>query len=270
MKKNFLAALAFCLVMTVSLDTSAQLFGSKEKRAAKKAEKEAKKLNEVKDQDPDKLSKSELRLQNQHLMETIKGLEAEITELKDKVATLEDENMSLTQQNQTLLQENEELKAERENYQNDFQALAAEYESLKAENEQLKQSGGGTGLPLTEEQMATCNAMSGKMAANSSYRADGFWKIKNRGYGVQVYSFDNLCDAMAKAAEFDAYYNLWKVYITVKEVEGQKMYSVVYGCLKNKLQAETYIANFKNIARNDAEKNAFLVRHNGSQDDTDF
>lgn len=265
MKKQLLLAVSLIIVLGMLTDTYAQT--RKERREARRAEKEAEKLEEIKDEDPDKLNKSELRLQNEHLMERITDLEAQISDLKDQRAALEEENMALAEQNQELLMEVDKLKEEKANFTSDYQALAAEYESLKAENEQLRKSGGVAMGTLTEEQMSTCTMMEDKLQPNTSYRADGFWKWKYKGYGVQVYSFDNLCDAMAKAAEFDAYYNLWKVYIMVKEVEGEKIYSVVYGSLKNKVSAQVYLTNFKKIARNDAERNAFLVQHNVGPDE---
>ncbi len=228
----------------------------REEKEKKKAEEEAKKLEKIEASDPKKLGKDDLRTQNTMLRTTIGTLEAENSKLKTRNGQLESEVEVLKTENARLGEELENAKKDNQALSNDYEALAAEYEALKAKFEAT-----GSASSSDPNDRRPCRLLENKLAPNSSYFVDSFNRLNTQGWGVQIYSFNNLCAAMEKAVEFRQYYRMWKTYITVKEVSGKKMFTVVYGSMKDELQARTYLQNFRKIARDIEGKNAFLVQH---------
>jgi outer membrane murein-binding lipoprotein Lpp len=228
----------------------------REEKEKRKAEEEAKKLEKIEVADPKKLGKDDLRTQNTMLRTTIGTLEAENSKLKTRTSQLESEV-------EVLKTDKARLAEELENAKKDNQALSADYEALAAEFEALKAKFEATGSSASSDpnDRRPCRLLENKLATNSSYFVDSFNRLNTQGWGLQLYSFNNLCAAMEKAVEFRQYYRMWKTYITVKEINGKRMFTVVYGSMKDELQARTYLQNFRKIARDVEGKNAFLIQH---------
>ncbi len=259
MKHKLIIPLAiFAFAALIATENSYAQSRREERRKAreeKKAKKEAERLEKIEKSDPDDLGKKELRQQNTMLRTTIGTLEAENSKLKARNADLENQVSALTAENQRLTIELDNAKKDNQALSADYEALAAEYEALK---KKFEATGSAAGDPNDRR---PCKLLQNKLAPNSSYFVDTFNRLNTKGWGVQLYSFNNLCAAMEKAIEFRQYYRMWKTYITVKEINGQRMFSVVYGSMKDELQARTYLQNFRKIAKDIEGKNAFLIQH---------
>ena len=191
-----------------------------------------------------------------------KKLKAEIAKLKNEKELLakrlndkEAEAKSLNIEVSNLEKKNFQLQTELKNTKIDYKTLDEEYKDYKAE-QQAKQKSKAEALKAAQK----CQFNKLNLQLNQSYTLD-FKKLNVHGWGLQVYSFTNLCLAKQKADVFSQKYTLYKTYIRVKEVNDSKVYAVIYGSLKHKNQAKIYCDNFKNIAEDLSAKNAFLVQH---------
>lgn len=175
-------------------------------------------------------------------------------QLKDKEAEAKSLNLEVSK----LEKKNLRLENDLKNAKIDYNALNDEFRDYKTQQEAkaAELTKAKTKTPSEQE----CQYDKLNLQPNHSYTLD-FKKLNLHGWGLQVYSFSDLCSAKKKADEFSQKYSLYKTYIRIKEISGSKVYAVIYGSLKYRDQAEVYRNNFKNIAEDPSAKNAFLVQH---------
>ena len=201
------------------------------------------------------------------LKEEIDQLKAANTVLQQKTKKLEEEKISLSNQNTALKAEALRLKRDSSKSATDYNTLSTEYDSFKKKviDERQKTGTGTDDGAITDvllgDSNKPCLMRQSKLEAGYSYDAKTLQRIPTKGYGVQVYSYSNLCNAEEKANEFMKYYRMYKTYIKVKTVGTQKVFSMVYGSLKDANQARTYTRLFKENARVKERQGAFMVQH---------
>ncbi|MEM6260980.1 MAG: SPOR domain-containing protein [Bacteroidota bacterium] len=210
-------------------------------------------------------SKKKLKEEVQQLTEENRRLDAENSQLERQTSALVEEN-------RRFIEQNTQLRSQVTQLQRDFDDVSTRYTALSAEHDALKGSMAstnpyGTGSTRDNSTYAPdptdtrdCARKQGTLRPNTSY-TERFNPLNSQGWGLQIYAFRNLCQAVEKAAEFRKQYKLYKTYIRVKEVNGTRIYAVIYGSLREKDQAETYKNNFRKIAKDEGGKNAFLVQH---------
>lgn len=207
-----------------------------------------------------------------------KKLREENSLLKTQVQTLQRQTKTLAADNRNLQQKNQMVGKVVNRLRQDSAAMAMEYKLLSDDFVALQNSnttsnaiggttggstnvfGGTTAAPDPNDTRA-CARKQGQLSAGSSYFINTLSKLNSDGWGVQVYSFGNLCQAVERAEEFSSYYRMYKTYIRVKEVNGQRRFSVIYGSLRDEAQARTYCENFRKIAKDEEGRNAFIVQH---------
>lgn len=218
------------------------------------------------------------------LKEEVVRLTGELTTSKRENDALDTRNKELQQENQkattklaSLESENAALKEEVASKDKAYQLLNSNYSALQTQSAATAATGGGSGKGgsaaagasgKTPKELAKvdpndtrkCARNQGKLLPGFSYTED-FARLNSRGYGLQVYSYYNLCQATEKADEFKKQYTMYKTYIHVKEVDGVMTYAVVYGSLKDYETAKNYGENFRKIAKNPIEQGAFVVQH---------
>lgn len=213
------------------------------------------------------------------LRETISQLETEVQTLTQENNQMDLVNERLRQENQAYVEQNSTLRSQVGQLQRENDAMRTDNEALVQENEGLKSRvealtaipGGGTtttgGFPSTGGTSGTidpndtrkCAHYQGRLAPGVSY-TENYTALNSDGWGLQVYASGNLCLAAEKAETFKGKYHLYKTYIRCKEVNGTYIYAVVYGSLRERDQAQTYLNNFKKISGSWGA-NAFLVQH---------
>jgi type II secretory pathway pseudopilin PulG len=212
------------------------------------------------------------------LRETISQLETEVQTLTQENNQMDIVNERLRQENQAYVEQNSTLRSQVGQLQRENDAMRADNEALVNENETLKgrvdaltslPAGGGTtgGFPTTGGGGGTvdpndtrkCAHYQGRLSPGLSY-TENYGALNSDGWGLQVYASSNLCQAAEKAETFKSKYRLYKTYIRCKEVNGTYIYAVVYGSLREREQAKTYLNNFKKISGSWGA-NAFLVQH---------
>jgi hypothetical protein len=198
-----------------------------------------------------------------------KKVKAENEELKEINVRLQNEKRKLEFENKKLkddAQQNSKLTSfyEKEVYRlrGDSSRLEDEKANLVIEvsNAKEKQKQEFARYTSDPNDSRPCARMQSNLRAGS-YFPETLKKLNSKGWGIQVYSFGSLCQAIEKANEFSEYYHMYKTYIRVKEVDGKKIFSVVYGTLKDEHQARVYCENFKQIAKDAEGQNAFLINH---------
>ncbi len=204
------------------------------------------------------------------------GLQAQTKKkLKDEVKELKTANTQLRNENRKLKYEKEQADQEKKQivdlttfFENEVYRLrkdSAEYHAAyqaavqKVTEQQAKKEENTYRADPNDSRV--CAQKQASLKAGYSYFRDSFGRLNSKGWGVQVFTFSSLCQAQEKADEFAAKYHMWKTYIKVKEVNGEKVFAVVYGTLRDEQQARTYCENFKQIASGPEAKNAFLVQH---------
>ena len=208
------------------------------------------------------------------LAQTKKQLEAEIGRLREELFALNQENMllrqqrdQLTTQNQTLAGGQNAMQAEISRMERRIATMEQEYQDLANAYERMKAgslvSSTAPGPIITgpdRSESRACALLENQLIDNTSYTLD-YSRLNSSGWGIQVYSFGSLCQAEAKAQEFSKKYTMYKTYIRPKRVNGRRIYSVLYGSLKDEAQARTYCNNFRKIAKDKEGKAAFIVQH---------
>ncbi|MCS6832645.1 MAG: SPOR domain-containing protein [Flammeovirgaceae bacterium] len=199
-----------------------------------------------------------------------KKIKAENEELKEINARLQNEKRKLEYENKKLKEELVQNSKMTSFYESEVYRLRKD--SLRLENEKSLATEELTALKEKQKREALlatpdphdkrpCARMQHSLKAGS-YFPETLSRLNSKGWGIQVYSFSSLCQAVEKAKEFSQYYHMYKTYIRVKDVgDGKKTYSVVYGTLKDEQQARIYLENFKRIAQDKEGQNAFLVNH---------
>lgn len=197
----------------------------------------------------------------------IDQLKAANTVLQQKVKALEEEKQNLAAQSTSLKAEAVRLKRDSATSATDYKILSSEYTTFKEKviAERQKTGTDGDDGSITDvilgDSNKPCVQRQKKLEAGYSYDAKTLQRIPTKGYGVQVYSYSSLCNAEEKANEFMNYYRMYKTYIKVKMVGNSKVFSVVYGSLKDADQARTYTNLFKKNARVKERQGAFMVQH---------
>ena len=204
-------------------------------------------------------TKKELKAENAQL-------KAANTVLQQRVQTLEKEKKQLLLSSENLKGSITRLRRDSAVASMDYKLLSDEYTNYKKEvivaKEKIEEETGKTFLDPNDTR--PCAIKQAQLEAGYSYEYGSLQKIRTKGYGVQVYSYSSLCNALEKAEDFTSYYRMYKTYIKVKIVNGQKVFSVVYGSLKDENQARTYTRLFKENARVKERSSAFMVQHEDS------
>lgn len=210
------------------------------------------------------------------LRETVSQLETEVQTLTQENNQMDLVNERLRQENQAYVGQNSTMRSQVGQLQRENDAMRTDNEALVGENENLRSrvevlttipGGGGTttgGFPTTggtvdPNDTRKCAHYQGKLSPGVSY-TENYTVLNSDGWGLQVYASSNLCQAGEKAETFKAKYRLYKTYIRCKEVNGTYIYAVIYGSLREREQAKTYLNNFKKISGNWGAT-AFLVQH---------
>lgn len=212
-------------------------------------------------------SKKKLKTENEQL-------KAANTVLQQKTKSLQEENKALSNRNTALKASMTKLKRDSAVAAMDYKLLSDEYKDFKKraieERRKVEEANNGGGGVADDGSITDvilgdnnnpCAIRQAQLEAGYSYDTEGLKRIRTKGYGVQVYSYRNLCNAMEKANEFKTYYRMYKTYIKVKMVGNSKVFSVVYGSLKDEQQARTYVNLFKKNARVKERSSAFLTQH---------
>ncbi|MCS7005885.1 MAG: SPOR domain-containing protein [Cytophagales bacterium] len=193
-------------------------------------------------------------------------------QLKQEKVELQKANVQLEREKQALQKENAALKQEN-------QMLSSEVRRLQDNLSELKEANRALTIRLSENTSAAkskstpnetpsidpndkrpCAIQQNKLAPNQSYFLT-LNKLNTKGWGIQVYSYSTLCMALEKAQEFSKQYKMYNTYIRVKEVDGKRVFSVVYGSLKDEASARSYCENFRKIAKDREGQNAFVIQH---------
>jgi len=209
------------------------------------------------------------------MRETISQLETEVQTLTQENNQLDAVSERLREENQAYVEQNGTLRSQVGQLQRENDALRGDNENLISENEGLKArvdalanspiggtggtTGGGGNTAIDPNDTRKCAHNQGRLSPGVSY-TENYTAINSDGWGLQVYASSNLCQAAEKAEEFKSKYRLYKTYIRCKEVNGNFIYAVVYGSLREREQAKTYMNNFKKISGSWGA-NAFLVQH---------
>jgi hypothetical protein len=205
--------------------------------------------------------------------QTKKELKAEVERLTTANNVLQQQNGQLQLQTRKIADDYRKAQSEAARLRSDSANMAADYQALRSEYVSFQQqaaqaaaaasaspaSSGGSYVDPADTR--PCAISQAKLQAGHSYHIDNLSPLNTSGWGVQVYSSDNLCNAMEKAEEFSAYYTMYKTYIRVKTVGNKRVFSVVYGSLRDHEQAKTYCELFKKNARPQDRGGAFLVQH---------
>jgi hypothetical protein len=219
------------------------------------------------------------------LREEIAQLQAQVNQLNLDKTVLEQEKTAVVAANKSMNSENLALKSQVAGLQDDMEDCNQDYANLMADYQSLLAGGtvtttpstpkppattGGSGSSVTPSTTtgavigssggSTCASMENALLANNTYHLN-YTLAPAGGWGVQIYSFSSLCQAEKKAREFAKDFTMYETYIKVKVAGGKKLFAVVYGSMPNKAQAQTYLTNFKKIAKDPAQKTAFLVQH---------
>lgn len=204
-----------------------------------------------------------------------KELQAEVGRLQEEIFALSQENMLLRKQREQLTTQNETLaggqgamSAEINRLERRISVMEQEYQDLVNAYEKMKAGSlvSNTVPPSTNNgpdrsnSGSTCSLLENQLTDNTSYTQE-YTRLNSSGWGVQVYSFGSLCQAETKAQAFSKKYKMYQTYIRVKQVNGRRVYSVIYGSLKDEAQARTYCNNFRKIAKDKEGKSAFVVQH---------
>lgn len=187
--------------------------------------------------------------------------------LKQQLAAMQAELQKSEAERRRTTQRLRELEAMTANNQQQIARLNSELTRLKADSvrqalriQQLSDS-----VPPVAgvvNMVLPCGANPAKLEDDQSYYLESLRPMGLHGWGVQVYSFTDLCTALAKARQFRNYYQMYNTYLRVKEGDnGERLYTVVYASLKDQQQAQVYLKAFRAKGRDEAQKNAFLVRH---------
>jgi len=200
-------------------------------------------------------------------------------QLKNEKVELQKANVQLEREKQSLQKENNALKQENQMLTSEVRRLQENVNDLKEANRNMtnkiaeasmtnagKSSVTGNSKKNVEEvkvdpnDKRPCAVNQAKLAANQSYFLT-LNKLNTKGWGIQIYSYSTLCMALEKAQEFSKQYKMYNTYIRVKEVDGRRVFSVIYGSLKDEASARSYCENFRKIAKDNEGQNAFIVQH---------
>ncbi len=212
-------------------------------------------------------SKKELRDENAVMKTQIEALQRQSQEIVRENRNLQERNNLLSTAVNRLRQDSAAMSAEYKMLQEDFNALQTRASSgattASANTATGMRPSGSTYTPPTPtpNDNRLCARKQSQLTPDASYMLETLNRLNSRGWGVQVYSFSDLCSAVEKAEEFASYYKMFKTYIRVKEVDGRRVYTVVYGSLRDEAQARVYCENFRKIARTEEKQNAFVVQH---------
>lgn len=215
------------------------------------------------------------------LAQSKKEMKEEIVRLKEQVTQLTTENENLDARNRQLQAESQKatgrvsaLESENSALRQELSSKDQAYKLLSSNYEAVQQQAAATQAAVEQKQQAKqqqiavdpndkrkCAHYQSKLQAGYSYNED-FVKLNSKGYGLQVYSYYNLCQASEKAEEFKKSYKMYNTYIHVKkDAEGNSLYCVVYGSLKDYDQARTYCENFRKVAPDPIAAGAFVIQH---------
>ncbi len=204
-------------------------------------------------------SKKKLREENDLLTSQVQALQRQ-------TQTLAVENRNLKERSALLQNAVDRLRQDSAAMSMEYKLLREDYQELEAKSTTATTSTTATGFTAASTAVdpndsRPCARKQAQLTAGYSYFPETLSRLNSNGWGVQVYSFSNLCQAVEKAEEFSEYYRMFKTYIRVKEVNGQRVFSVVYGSLRDEAQARTYCENFRKIAKDTEGQNAFIVQH---------
>lgn len=205
-------------------------------------------------------------------------LKQEVTRLNQDVIAAEARSQTLAESNKRYQEQNAAMNAQVVQLQQDNLALNKQYQDLLRDYEAMKAStgmngnnpsagnfpGGGipvgpSGVPAPGNDNRKCAYYQGKLTANTSYTAF-FNELQSDGYGLQVFSSKSLCQASEYAEKFKKDFSMYKTYLRCKQVGNSQMYAVVYGSLRDRAQASTYLSNLKK-KYNRQFKGSFVVQH---------
>jgi uncharacterized phage infection (PIP) family protein YhgE len=208
------------------------------------------------------------------LKEEVAKLQQEIVRLTQDLTTAEAQTEQLRQENQRYAEQNAAMSSQVTQLQQDNLALSQQYQQVVTDYEAL-QGATGTGagtMPGTSVGGSTAPPVGGaagdsrkcayyqnKLTPNTSY-TEYFNVLQSDGFGIQVFSTKSLCQAAEYAEKFKKDFKMYKTYIRCKQIGGSQMYAVVYGSLKDKGQANTYLRNLKN-KYSSKFKGSFVVQH---------
>lgn len=204
------------------------------------------------------------------LREENSRLKTQVQSLQRQLQTCSSENSSLKQKSRLLRSTVLRLRRDSSAMAMEYKLLAKDFQALKAEQKkQTKQLVYQPGnhnktpqaTPSYQNNASPCTRKQNTLSVGASYFFNTLNKVNTKGWGIQVYSFQNLCNAIESAKKFSDKYTMYKTYIKVKQVNSRRMFCVVYGSLKDEIQARTYCKNFKQIAETPHLQNAFLVQH---------
>lgn len=201
--------------------------------------------------------------------QTKKELKAEVDRLTSSNTVLQNAVVQLQSQNRKLSEDVTQAQTDLNRVKRDSARLATDYNLLTNEYIAYKQQAATTAAENTATTSTSyvdpsdnraCALKQPTLQSGYSYTMS-LGRLNSNGWGVQVYSSDNLCNAMEKAESFSNYYTMYKTYIRVKVVGSKRVFSVVYGSLKDYEQAKTYCRLFRENARSKEASGAFLVQH---------
>jgi len=212
-----------------------------------------------------------------------KDLKEDVDQLTKDNTTLKSQNTKLTQENKNLQNSVDRLEKENGELRSDYNRLSKDFETFKKEaannnagnnsgggassgNSGVGSSGGSKGnaggiinVPDPNDKRP-CATKQNSLDINTTYTMN-LTKLVSSGYGVQVGSSSNLCQAMEEAKEFAKYYKTYNTYIRVKIVGNQRMFAIVYGSLKDYNSAKSIAESVKKRGRNEQHKDAFVIQH---------
>ncbi len=185
--------------------------------------------------------------------------------LKQQLAAMQAELQKSEAERRRTTQRLRELEAMTANNQQQIVRLNEELNRLKADSVRQSLRIQQLSVPpvaAVVDAVLPCGANPAKLEDDQSYYLESLRPMGLHGWGVQVYSFTDLCTALAKARQFRNYYQMYNTYLRVKEGDnGERLYTVVYASLRDQQQAQVYLKAFRAKGRDEAQKNAFLVRH---------
>lgn len=204
------------------------------------------------------------------LKEEVAKLQQEIVRLTQDLTTAESQVDQLRQENQRYAEQNAAMSSQVTQLQQDNLALSQQYQQVLKDYEASQGGVGGTDMINTGSSTAPpvggvagdsrkCAYYQNKLTPNTSY-TEYFNVLQSDGFGIQVFSTKSLCQAAEYAEKFKKDFKMYKTYLRCKQIGGNQMYAVVYGSLKDKAQANTYLRNLKKKYTSKF-KGSFVVQH---------
>lgn len=226
------------------------------------------------------------------LRDEIENQQQEIARLTTRNQQLEQKSANLQQIYESALRDKRALEEELTNLQRELNSLNQDYRELQIAYEKLiggdnsgavagttpgTGTGTGTGFdtgfdtpttPATNpgnnngpSRSMPCNQAGPMLTLGTTYTLE-YGAVPANGYGVQIAAYQDPCQALNAASSFQRNHTQLQTYLRVKNVNGRRFYSIVYGILPSRQQASNFSDSLRRTGGPGQGQGAFVVQHN--------